>query len=111
MLASNGQIHRYFPSHNRDKTHCVNGHEFTAENTRHKIVKGRPRRQCKACEREAARDYYLFKVKPRRKQEAGMKCPHCDGDALERGGVVLTLTECRVWDAMMRGKLPPRMTR
>ena len=39
-----------------------------------------------------------------------MKCPHCDGDALERGGVVLTLTECRVWDAMMRGKLPPRMT-
>jgi hypothetical protein len=33
---------------NRRKTHCVNGHEFTPENTR---VTKRNTRQCKECER------------------------------------------------------------
>jgi len=30
-------------------THCKRGHEFTSENTRVKIVNGRPNRSCKAC--------------------------------------------------------------
>jgi hypothetical protein len=32
-----------------NKTHCMRGHEFTQENTRVRIVNGRPNRSCKAC--------------------------------------------------------------
>lgn len=35
-------------------THCVNGHEFTDENTR---VNGRGDRACRACDRDRARIY------------------------------------------------------
>lgn len=38
-----------------DKTHCVNGHPFDAENTRHRPSGGRT---CRACAREKARQYY-----------------------------------------------------
>lgn len=34
---------------NSRKTHCVRGHEFSAENTRVHYVKGRPNRQCRQC--------------------------------------------------------------
>lgn len=34
--------------HNRDKTHCKHGHEFTPENTR---TDGKGRRNCRSCER------------------------------------------------------------
>lgn len=36
------------------KTHCLRGHEFTEENTRVRIVNGRPKRNCKACVRVLA---------------------------------------------------------
>jgi hypothetical protein len=38
--------------HHRDKTHCVNGHEFTVDNTRHQVdsTTGKKWRKCKACE-------------------------------------------------------------
>jgi hypothetical protein len=34
------------------KTHCVNGHEFTAENTR--LCEGGRRRRCRTCDRVSA---------------------------------------------------------
>ena len=39
---------RFFGKHNREKTHCPHGHEYTEENT--KIYRGY--RWCKTCERE-----------------------------------------------------------
>jgi hypothetical protein len=38
-----------------ERTHCVNGHEFTPENTR--IRNARGHRTCRECERKAQRDY------------------------------------------------------
>lgn len=38
-------------SHNRDRTHCRRGHEFTTENTYTFHVGGSPRRVCRACDR------------------------------------------------------------
>lgn len=38
--------------HNRDKTECVNGHPFTAENT---YRRARGDRECLTCKRERAR--------------------------------------------------------
>lgn len=43
------------PNHQRAKTHCVRGHEFTPENTY--IQPGLTRRQCRACNRAAAGAY------------------------------------------------------
>jgi len=40
---------------NLQKTHCVNGHEFTVENTYHRIKDSA--RICRACGRERARAY------------------------------------------------------
>lgn len=37
-----------------DATHCVNGHEFTPENTRYRARQGGGR-QCRACDRERRR--------------------------------------------------------
>ena len=31
------------------KTHCLRGHEFNEQNTRVRMVNGRPNRSCKAC--------------------------------------------------------------
>lgn len=42
--------------HNKAKTHCVNGHEFTPENT--KFLPGRDQRQCRACGAERLRIFY-----------------------------------------------------
>jgi len=36
-------------NHLANMTHCKRGHEFTPENTRVRIVNGRPNRGCKAC--------------------------------------------------------------
>jgi hypothetical protein len=37
-------------NHNANKTHCKNGHEFTPENTIHRVSpNGRQRRDCRAC--------------------------------------------------------------
>lgn len=33
----------------KQRTHCARGHEFTAENTGHRMCDGRPARYCKAC--------------------------------------------------------------
>lgn len=38
--------------HNRDKTHCIHGHEFTPENT---YVRPKGWRECRACHRLNAR--------------------------------------------------------
>lgn len=54
-------------SHNRSRqTHCVNGHEFTAENTINEVKpNGRPRRSCRICTRKAAmRGYFRRQGKP-----------------------------------------------
>lgn len=40
---------------NAVKTHCVNGHEFTEENTQVFVREGRQRRRCRACCRDKAR--------------------------------------------------------
>jgi hypothetical protein len=41
-----------------DATHCVNGHEFTPENTRAYRRAGRNRRECRSCIRERSAQYY-----------------------------------------------------
>lgn len=38
---------------------CAHGHAFTAENTKIKVYKGKPRRICRACLRAYKRSYYL----------------------------------------------------
>jgi hypothetical protein len=44
---------------NRNKTHCIHGHEFNDKNTARRLNGDRPRRACRACarEREATRRY------------------------------------------------------
>jgi hypothetical protein len=42
------------------KTHCINGHEFTPENTHHRSRGGR---ECRECMRTRARDYGRAKRK------------------------------------------------
>jgi hypothetical protein len=44
--------------HFADVTHCVNGHEFTPENTIHNTERGLPRRSCRECARAAGRRYH-----------------------------------------------------
>ena len=39
---------------NAMKTQCKHGHEFTPENTRHYVSRGRPARGCRACKRARA---------------------------------------------------------
>lgn len=39
-------------NHNREKTHCRNGHEYSAANT---ILLARGERQCRTCNRESKR--------------------------------------------------------
>lgn len=41
---------------NAARTHCVNGHEFTTDNTY--ITPSRGRRECRTCHRERERDRY-----------------------------------------------------
>lgn len=44
---------------NRRKTHCPQGHEYSAENTRHTTqAHGRSMRMCRTCARERQREYY-----------------------------------------------------
>lgn len=33
----------------RERTHCTRGHEFTAENTIHAVIRGKPARNCREC--------------------------------------------------------------
>lgn len=40
---------------NAAKTHCINGHELTPENTRIGMDRGKPRRVCRACHAALAR--------------------------------------------------------
>lgn len=42
---------------NARATHCVNGHEFTEENTKRSVEKGRERRACRECHRQRNREY------------------------------------------------------
>ena len=42
---------------NAEKTHCVNGHEFTDENTHWRTYRGFTTRECRACKRERMRRY------------------------------------------------------
>jgi hypothetical protein len=51
-----------FQAINRAKTHCVNGHEFTPENTYVRVCQGAPARQCRACCAERARRAYRKQV-------------------------------------------------
>ena len=46
----------------RVQTHCINGHEFTFENTRSYMRDGTPRRGCLACERKRQREDYRRKT-------------------------------------------------
>lgn len=49
--------------HNRSKTHCPKGHEFSGDNLRIYRVRGKPRRICVACKNEIARNRYWKKLK------------------------------------------------
>lgn len=56
---------------NNSKTHCKNGHEFTAENTR---IRNGVKRNCRKCERKRKSEYYkrnpeLRRAKEKRKRE------------------------------------------
>jgi hypothetical protein len=59
-------LHRSFPkrpdggNHHRDKTHCLNGHEFTPENTYSRKTPTGTGRVCRECLRQRAR---LLKTK------------------------------------------------
>lgn len=44
---------------NAAKTHCNQGHELTAENTRCRFRDGDIRRECKTCQRQLNREYML----------------------------------------------------
>jgi len=46
-----------FASINAQKTHCINGHEFTSENTA--IYRNGKKRQCRTCVRERAKEFHL----------------------------------------------------
>ena len=48
-------------ANNAAKTSCDNGHEFTPENTYHSYRRGRIRRHCRTCSREAGQRYLLRK--------------------------------------------------
>ena len=39
---------------NKEKTHCVHGHEYTPENT---MLRGNGKRVCRICDRERVRSY------------------------------------------------------
>ena len=43
--------------HHLSKTHCPNGHEYTLENTRYSVSKGRKHRVCHQCRLETYRKY------------------------------------------------------
>jgi len=48
---------------NAKKTHCIHGHEFTAQNTIIKIVKNRKQRNCKTC-------YYIQNTEYRKRRNS-----------------------------------------
>jgi hypothetical protein len=48
------------------KTHCVHGHPFSPENTRIKIKRGRPSRECRICHARHKKEHLLRKEKPRK---------------------------------------------
>jgi hypothetical protein len=54
------------PARNAAKTHCDNGHEFTAENTR---IDGQGKRVCRACVRETQRRRYHRDIDAARERE------------------------------------------
>lgn len=58
-------------NHSR-KTHCINGHEFTEENTYFYKGPTGPRRVCKTCQKNFRKNYYhkigKFKRRSRKKQ-------------------------------------------
>jgi hypothetical protein len=66
--AENNMRGRSLTAANFLKTHCVNGHPFTPENTRpHKKLRidGLPQRYCRQCGRDAARESSRRKRKRR----------------------------------------------
>lgn len=44
-------------NHNAAKTHCINGHEYTPENTYTYTGRGKVERYCQTCSRETKRRY------------------------------------------------------
>ena len=44
-------------SQNASKTHCKHGHEFSDQNTRYVMRRGRVGRACRACRRKSSREY------------------------------------------------------
>ncbi len=44
----------------RSKTHCKQGHEYTVENTRYSTQRGKRRRHCRTCVRDARRRFDGF---------------------------------------------------
>lgn len=55
---------------NAVKTHCINGHEFTPENTNLRTRKNGPMRICRICQAESSRKY------KRRKRQALAQAKH-----------------------------------
>lgn len=45
----------------REQTHCVNGHEFTEENTQWYKSRGRQARKCRTCSRKYINAWYAAK--------------------------------------------------
>lgn len=74
--------------HLNRKTHCIRGHEFTAENTRISVDKhGDTHRTCKTCERDRHRLEWHTNPKKRERQLAARKARRAAqrGAQLQRG--------------------------
>lgn len=52
------------------KTHCKRGHELSAENTIHGTSRGKPNRNCRACQRERWRNQYYKQRDAKLRQSA-----------------------------------------
>jgi ribosomal protein S27AE len=74
---------------NAAKTHCANGHEFTAGNTYWKTRDGTPMRQCKICQRQWDLKRYFKSVKGTLKAKAR----YLARDAIKRGELIRGLCE------------------
>ena len=78
-----------------ERTHCVNGHEYTAENTlRYRGDKGRRCRQCERARQAHRKVTYHDKAR-----DSLVRCPSCQDPRM-----VTERTARRIWNGEFSGK-------